>query len=262
MMDPTASERVDSRSSGPSPYSLRLVLSRVAILCWLVAGASVAAAAPPVVAILQPPDSSVLPDGDEIAFLGTANDVEDGDISAAISWASNVDGPLGVGASINVGLTPGTHQIMAIGVDSDGLSGSDSIAIVVNARPVVTITSPSDGAELSESEPIVFNGVAFDTEDGDLSFNLSWSSDLDGILGSGSSVSVDMSTGMHVVTAAVVDRDGLMGNASITIQVSSSGSQHVPALGPVGLGLLACLLGATGIAGTGRVARRVPRGRT
>lgn len=248
MMDSIASEAADSRSSRRSP-----LLGTVAIVCWLVAGATAAAAAPPVVAILAPPDGSVVTEGDPTVFSGTAIDAEDGDISSSISWLSDLDGPLGVGASILVGLTPGSHTIAARVVDGSGLMGSDSIDLIVNGRPVVVVTTPSDGSEFPDSEPIVFTANAFDGEEGDLSSSLSWSSDLDGDLGSGSSLSANLSAGTHVVTAAVVDSDGALGSASITIDVVSGAPQPVPAQGPVGLGLLACLLLAAGMAGTKRV---------
>ena len=49
-------------------------------------------------------------------------------------------------------------------------------------------------------------GTAGDAEDGDLSGSISWSSNLDGGLGTGASVTTSsLSVGVHVITASVTD---------------------------------------------------------
>ena len=47
---------------------------------------------PPVVGITAPADGTVFNYRDNIAFAGTATDPEDGDLSASISWSSDLDG--------------------------------------------------------------------------------------------------------------------------------------------------------------------------
>jgi hypothetical protein len=51
-----------------------------------------------------------------------------------------------------------------------------------NKPPVVDILLPIDGTEFLDTANITFNGTATDPEDGDISDNLDWESDLDGIL--------------------------------------------------------------------------------
>ena len=64
-------------------------------------------------------------EGININFSATASDDEDGDISADIAWSSNVDGPLGSGASINTAsLSLGAHVITAEVTDSGDPSAS------------------------------------------------------------------------------------------------------------------------------------------
>jgi hypothetical protein len=163
-------------------------------------------------------------DGTSITFTGSATDAEDGDISASISWSSDLDGGLGSGASVAATLSVGTHTITATATDSGSLSGSDSITVTVtatpNTPPTVTITSPADGTSVVDGTSITFNGTANDVEDGNISANISWSSSLDGGLGSGASVSATLSVGTHTVTASVTDSGGLSGSDSITVTVT------------------------------------------
>ncbi len=91
----------------------------------------------------------------------------------------------------------------------------------VNTSPSVTIESPADGASFASGETITITGTASDVEDGDLSASLSWSSSIDGFIGSGASVSTSsLSHGAHSITASVTDSDGATGSDSITINVN------------------------------------------
>jgi hypothetical protein len=82
----------------------------------------------------------------------------------------------------------------------------------VNGAPVVNITGPTNGFSALEGTSVLFSGTANDDSDGDLSANLSWTSSIDGVLGSGALFSTTMSVGMHEIAASVTDTDGLLGN--------------------------------------------------
>ena len=101
----------------------------------------------------------------------------------------------------------------------DGGGGTDP----ANTAPQATITAPADGASVTQNTTIDFTGSASDTEDGDLSASLSWSSDLDGALGTGSAVAATLSRGTHVVTASVTDSAGATSTTSISVQVTKNG---------------------------------------
>lgn len=51
--------------------------------------------------------------GTAINLQATATDVEDGNPSLAIGWASNLQGALGNGSSLNMVLLPGDHTVTA-----------------------------------------------------------------------------------------------------------------------------------------------------
>ncbi len=183
---------------------------------------------PPVVAISAPTDGTSVVQGTEITFTGSATDVEDGDITSGLSWSSDLDGVIGLGASFPyTALSVGTHTITASVTDSASDSGSDTMTVTitspVNTLPVVGITSPTDGASVEAGTSVTFTGTATDAEDGDISANLTWSSDLDGALPSGASFSFSaLSVGTHTITASVTDSAGDPDSETITLTVTAA----------------------------------------
>ena len=87
---------------------------------------------PPTVNISQPGDGSPpFVSGLPIAFVGSASDTEDGDLTADLDWTSDNDGPIGSGGNFSATLSDGSHTITASVTDSGGKSGSDSVSITV-----------------------------------------------------------------------------------------------------------------------------------
>jgi hypothetical protein len=96
---------------------------------------------PPVVSILVPANGASFNTGATIDFLGSANDVEDGDLSAGLVWTSNKDGQIGTGASFFTNtLSRGVHTITASATDSGGKTGSATIQITVGKVRIASIT--------------------------------------------------------------------------------------------------------------------------
>ena len=95
--------------------------------------------------------------------------------------------------------------------------------IDANQPPMITITSPENGAFVSVNTQVDLVGSATDPEDGDLGVAISWSSDLDGALGTGGSISVILSEGTHQITASITDSGGLGDLGSIIISVIDDG---------------------------------------
>ncbi len=90
--------------------------------------------------IISPADGDPFASGAVVNFSGSASDDEDGDLTASLSWTSNIDGNLGAGGAISFALSDGVHTITASVTDSGGLAGSDTITITVG-DPGVTVTS-------------------------------------------------------------------------------------------------------------------------
>jgi hypothetical protein len=97
-----------------------------------------------------------------------------------------------------------------------------------NHAPTVAISAPASGATYNQGDAITFTGTATDTEDGNLTANITWTSSLNGSIGTGSSVTTsNLSVGTHTITAKVTDTGGLTGQAQITIVVNPAGTPPV-----------------------------------
>jgi subtilisin family serine protease len=93
---------------------------------------------------------------------------------------------------------------------------------VTNNPPTVAITSPANGTTFASGTSISFTGSASDTENGDLTARLAWTSSSDGSIGTDSPFSKVLSDGTHTITAEVTDSGGLSSSDSVTITVGGS----------------------------------------
>ena len=182
----------------------------------------------PVVIIGQPADSQNFNAGDLVFFSASAIDDNEGDLSGSIEWLSDLQGALGIGADISRDdLIVGTHVITAQAQDMVPNTGTDSVTIIISPLPgdnppTVSINSPSDGSVIEQGETVAFSGTATDVEDGDLSASLSWSSDLDGSIGSGAGFSTSALTiGSHTIAASATDSALNTVADSITISITA-----------------------------------------
>ncbi len=169
----------------------------------------------PVVTITAPPDGSTYSMGALITFTGTASDVEDGNISSAITWTSSIDGSLGTGASISTTLSVGTHTITAAATDSGGKTGNDTITVTVNPTnlpPVANFTFVT--ARLK----VTFTDTSYDS-DGTI---VSWLWNFgDGTTSTTRNPIKRYSrAGTYTVTLTVTDNGGATGNISKPVTVS------------------------------------------
>lgn len=181
---------------------------------------------PPAVAITTPNNNTVSIQGVAVTFTGSASDGVDGIISNNIAWSSNQQGALGTGATITVSsLSPGFHTITGTVTDTRGMTASKSITITIrNTTPVVSVAGPISGAAYSVGKVINFSGSATDQQDRNLSSQMTWTSDLQGQIGTGGSFSrSDLQTGTHTVTVRVVDSGNLTATATFTVSVAPSG---------------------------------------
>jgi len=91
-----------------------------------------------------------------------------------------------------------------------------------NTPPEVTISAPVTGAVYTPGEEITLQAAATDNEDGDLGALVSWTSDLDGDLGTGSSLTVNwLQEGDHLIIASVTDTQGITTMDQVGISVVS-----------------------------------------
>jgi hypothetical protein len=174
---------------------------------------------PPIASIVSPSDGSVFNHLETVSFLGSASDA-DGSV-ASVSWSSSLDGALGSELSFDSGsLSIGTHVISFSALDNDGASVSDQITLRINSPPTASISSPGDGSVFNPGDTVSFLGSASDA-DGSVA-SVSWSSSLDGALGSELSFdSGSLSIGAHVITFSALDNDGASASDQITLRINN-----------------------------------------
>jgi thiamine biosynthesis lipoprotein ApbE len=90
-----------------------------------------------------------------------------------------------------------------------------------NTAPRVIITSPADGSMFDRGQAVHFRATADDTEEGDLSESITWTSSLeDDVLHIGSSFQQSgLAPGRHEIRARATDAGGLVGEAMIELTV-------------------------------------------
>jgi hypothetical protein len=91
----------------------------------------------PGVVITAPSDGVTVSAGEAVGFAASADDSEDGDLSAEIAWISSLAGPLGSGASLTrADLPVGPQLVTASVTDAGGLSGSAAVTLTVQGTSV------------------------------------------------------------------------------------------------------------------------------
>jgi len=140
-------------------------------------------------------------------------------------------GTLGTGSDFQISLsTIGTHLITARVEDSAGAMTSANVVVEIgeNLPPIVSIQTPDNNSFFSAGDPVGFVASANDARDGDVSGSLVWSSDVDGNLGTGASLSVSgLSEGPHVIAAQAEDSGGLTNEDSIQLTITPAGTNVV-----------------------------------
>jgi hypothetical protein len=179
----------------------------------------------PSVSISSPGSNASFAEGSSVSFAGSASDKEDGTLNSKMVWSSNRDGQIGTGASFSRVLSVGTHTVTAAVTDSGGQTSSRQVSVVVNSTepanstPSVSISAPSNNTSVAYGTALTFSGAASDAEDGNLTSKLVWSSNLDGPLGMGGSVTRTLTIGTHAVKATVSDSDGASSSRQLTVYV-------------------------------------------
>ncbi len=100
---------------------------------------------PPQLSLDAPAPNAAFAAGEAVAFAASSSDVEDGDLGGAVTWASDLAGPLGSGASlVRTDLAPGLHQITVSVTDSGGSTRVRSTQLLVT--PVARLLAAGDVA--------------------------------------------------------------------------------------------------------------------
>jgi hypothetical protein len=209
----------------------------------------------PTVTLSSPANNSSYAVGAAITFTGSASDTQDGLLTSALAWTSNIDGSIGLGGSFTRTLSAGTHTIKATAVDSGGLNTVRQVTVTVassNTAPSVSISSPANNSTYANGASITFTGSASDTQDGSLTAALVWTSNVSGTIGTGGSFSKVLTAGTHTITAKATDSGGVTTQRQVTVTVNavSGGGGTLSARGRKTKGMQSVDLSWSGVSGT------------
>ncbi|MFP4460161.1 MAG: LVIVD repeat-containing protein [Candidatus Zixiibacteriota bacterium] len=192
----------------------------------------------PEVEILSPNDGAEFQSSDTIFFSGDVTDDAESEIIAEnIIWVSNIDEQIGSGIEFSRILSAGEHAITLSYTDVDSNYASDDVSITVTSigsAPEFTILYPDDGSRHPSGDDITFTGTATDAEDGTID-DMTWSSSIDGELGTGSEITTTLSIGNHTITLSGADSDENVGFASIEINIYMDESHELAMISEVEL---------------------------
>lgn len=166
----------------------------------------------------------VLDNKDFSWYIGDPSAIPANAFDAETVWLHEFGHGLGLGHSaVDGAVMEPYYESVRRALDPDDVEGIAFLypAGALNASPVVTITNPADGASFASGTMIVFEGTAIDSEDGELTGSLSWTSSIDGSFGVGGSISVVLSDGDHTINASTTDSGGGTGSDSISLRVGS-----------------------------------------
>jgi Tol biopolymer transport system component len=138
----------------------------------------------------------------------------------AINWNSE-------SFTVDVTKLHGSNQALARVTASDGFNCAQTQSLgtfsVPDHAPTADVSSPEDNRLYVGEQMIILEGTGSDVEDGALDGSrLAWTSDLNGPLGTGTSLAINAMTlqeGTHTITLTATDSTNHAGNASISISI-------------------------------------------
>ena len=205
------------------------------------------------VAEIVSPRADIMYYADRLTTLeGLVSDAEDDPADLSIVWESSIDGVLSGGAStpdsegLLLGathLSAGEHFLTLTATDLSGKNGRTSVTVLVieeNTAPVCTITNPTNNAIIVREEMAIFSATVSDAEAPLTALSLSWTSSLDGYLGSGTLdtdgilrlETEDLSAGEHEITLTVEDDLGATCSSSLSVIINTPPSTPVLSVSP------------------------------
>ena len=203
----------------------------------------------PSCSILTPTEGFVGIWTEEILFTGMASDEDINNARLNVTWLSDLDGVLSTNAPNSEGsltflrdqLTVGHHVITLWVEDEVGGLCSATVAISIGTPPNLEFTNPSDGDVFSVGEAIVFRGHVDDQEDSFDEIQVTWTSDIWGLLHTSTPDSLgDVSffvdilpAGFHNITVSATDSDGLTTMQHKNIRVNTPPNQPLLSLHPL-----------------------------
>jgi hypothetical protein len=182
----------------------------------------------PTASIVSPETGAEYYADQKILFEGLITDDTQSPNELTVLWKSDIDGDLdwanepdSKGRISGHGyLTEGEHSVSLTATDLDDLMGRDSLLLSIgpaNSAPSCAITAPPEGTATNEGDTVTLIAQVDDVDIGPEELTLSWTSDVDGDLGSSTADLNGLSTlevsslvlGTHTIILTVTDEMGL-----------------------------------------------------
>lgn len=126
--------------------------------------------------------------------------------------------------NIDANFLSGSRNCLVRVIASDGLNTSIAVSGVFGVDPHMPSVTITSNPQTMENRQVILNGDGFDADDGPLpEQNLVWSSDRDGVLGSGRTlVTTQLSLGHHTITLTGTDADHNQVTAKVQVQIGNA----------------------------------------
>jgi hypothetical protein len=114
---------------------------------------------------------------------------------------------------IDFSMLPGATTALLRIDASDGVNTGSATSVTFNVPKklpsTIVINTPAIGYAQAAADPVFLSGAAYDADDGVLTgAALQWSDSLQGPLGSGSNLTVNLNPGSHTISLTATDSDG------------------------------------------------------
>ncbi|MCE7988189.1 MAG: hypothetical protein DYG89_44080 [Caldilinea sp. CFX5] len=186
----------------------------------------------PTVTVTNPAQPVEWPADSTQALTWTGSDADNDALSYTVLFSVNGGAAWSMMATelstptlaIDVNAMAGTDNGLFRVLATDGVNigyGDSAPVKIPNKAPTPIISEPGENRVFLPGQLVVLQGSALDLEDGRLSEEkLNWSSDKQGVLGTGASLPTNtLQPGEHVITLSVADSQGAANSATVKILI-------------------------------------------